>query len=163
MPKGSRRVIYTLHNKAKDKAKVIVKDKVKVKVKDMSILGKIFSSGAKELVESVGGIVDELHTSKEEKAELKHKFEEMIMSYESKMQQEVTKRWEADMQGNWLTKSIRPLTLAFLMIVLTTFTLVDFGYVDMDIKDSWIDLWQILSITCFGAYFGGRSYEKIKK
>jgi len=161
LPKGSRRVIYTLHNKAKDKAKVIVKDKDKVK--DMSILGKIFSSGAKELVESVGGIVDELHTSKEEKAELKHKFEEMIMSYESKMQQEVTKRWEADMQGNWLTKSIRPLTLAFLMIVLTTFTLVDFGYVDMDIKDSWIDLWQILSITCFGAYFGGRSYEKIKK
>ena len=134
MPKGSQRVIYTLHNKAKDKAKVIVKDKVKVK--DMSILGKIFSSGAKELVESVGGIVDELHTSKEEKAELKHKFEEMIMSYESKMQQEVTKRWEADMQGNWLTKSIRPLTLAFLMVVLTTFTLVDFGYVDMDIKDS---------------------------
>ena len=161
MLKGSQRVIYTLHNKAKDKAKVIVKDKVKVK--DMSILGKIFSSGAKELVESVGGIVDELHTSKEEKAELKHKFEEMIMSYESKMQQEVTKRWEADMQGNWLTKSIRPLTLAFLMVVLTTFTLVDFGYVDMDIKDSWIDLWQILSITCFGAYFGGRSYEKIKK
>ena len=85
------------------------------------------------------------------------------MSYEAKMQQEVTKRWEADMQGNWLTKSIRPLTLAFLMVVLTTFTLVDFGYVDMDIKDSWIDLWQILSITCFGAYFGGRSYEKIKK
>ena len=161
MPKGSQRVIYTLHNKAKDKAKVIVKDKVKVK--DMSILGKIFSSGAKELVESVGSIVDELHTSKEEKAELKHKFEEMIMSYEAKMQQEVTKRWEADMQGNWLTKSIRPLTLAFLMVVLTTFTLVDFGYVDMDIKDSWIDLWQILSITCFGAYFGGRSYEKIKK
>jgi hypothetical protein len=161
LPKGSQRVIYTLHNKAKDKAKVIVKDKVKVK--DMSILGKIFSSGAKELVESVGSIVDELHTSKEEKAELKHKFEEMIMSYEAKMQQEVTKRWEADMQGNWLTKSIRPLTLAFLMVVLTTFTLVDFGYVDMDIKDSWIDLWQILSITCFGAYFGGRSYEKIKK
>ena len=161
MLKGSQRVIYTLHNKAKDKAKVIVKDKVKVK--DMSILGKIFSSGAKELVESVGGIVDELHTSKEEKAELKHKFEEMIMSYEAKMQQEVTKRWEADMQGNWLTKSIRPLTLAFLMIVLTTFTLVDFGFVDMDIKDSWIDLWQLLAITAFGAYFGGRSYEKIKK
>ena len=76
MPKGSQRVVYTLHNKAKDKAKVIVKDKVKVK--DMSILGKIFSSGAKELVESVGGIVDELHTSKEEKEELKHKFEDMI-------------------------------------------------------------------------------------
>ena len=72
-------------------------------------------------------------------------------------------RREADMNGNWLTKSIRPLTLAFLMIVLTVFTLVDFGYVNISISDSWIDLWQILAITCFGAYFGGRSFEKIKK
>ena len=79
------------------------------------------------------------------------------------MQPRVTKPWEADMQSKQLTKAIRPLTLAFLMIVLTTFTLVDFGFVDMDIKDSWIDLWQILAITCFGAYFGGRSYEKVKK
>ena len=36
MLKGSQRVIYTLHNKAKDKAKVIVKDKVK----DMSKIKK---------------------------------------------------------------------------------------------------------------------------
>ena len=87
----------------------------------------------------------------------------MLLDYEQNIQQEVTKRWEADMNGNWLTKSIRPLTLGFLMIVLTVFTLVDFGYVNISISDSWIDLWQILAITCFGAYFGGRSFEKIKK
>ena len=86
-----------------------------------------------------------------------------LLNYEQNIQQEVTKRWEADMNGNWLTKSIRPLTLAFLMIVLTVFTLVDFGYVNISISESWIDLWQILAITCFGAYFGGRSFEKIKK
>ena len=79
------------------------------------------------------------------------------------IQKEVTKRWEADMQGNWLTKSIRPLSLAFLLFVLTVFTLVDFGFVGLEIKDSWVDLWQLLSLTAFGAYFGGRSYEKIKK
>ncbi|MAN60466.1 MAG: hypothetical protein CMI60_00835 [Parvibaculum sp.] len=161
MPKGSQRVVYTLYNKAKDKAKVIVKDKVKDK--DMSILGKIFSSGASDLIESVGTAIDKVHTSAEEKELVKNEIKKIVLDYEQKMQLEVTKRWEADMQGNWLTRSIRPLTLAFLMVVLTTFTLVDFGYVDMDIKDSWIDLWQILAITCFGAYFGGRSYEKIKK
>ena len=64
---------------------------------------------------------------------------------------------------NWLAKSIRPLSLAFLLIVLSVFTIIDFGYVELDIKDSWIDLWQMLAITAFGAYFGGRSYEKIKK
>lgn len=129
----------------------------------MSILSKIFSSGAKELVESVGEVVDELHTSVEEKEELKRKFEEMVLEYESKMQVEVTKRWEADMSGNWLSRSIRPLSLAFLLLVLTVFTLVDLSYVDITLKDSWIDLWQLLAITAFGAYFGGRSYEKIKK
>lgn len=157
MPKGSQRVVYTLYNKAK----AINKDKDKVK--DMSILRKIFSSGAKDLVDSVGNAIDKIHTSAEEKELVKAEINKIVLEYEQKMQVEVTKRWEADMNGNWLTRSIRPLSLAFLLLVLTVFTLVDFGYVDMNIKDSWIDLWQILAITCFGAYFGGRSYEKIKK
>ncbi len=155
MPKGLHRVVYTLYNKAKAK--------VKDKVKDMSILKKIFSSGAKELVDSVGNAIDKIHTSAEEKELVKAEVNRVVQEFEEKMQVEVTKRWEADMQGNWLTKSIRPLSLAFLLLVLTVFTLIDFGYVDMDIKDSWIDLWQLLAITAFGAYFGGRSYEKIKK
>ncbi len=157
MPKGSQRVVYTLYNKAK----AINKDKDKDK--DMSILRKIFSSGAKDLVDSVGNAIDKIHTSAEEKELVKAEINKIVLEYEQKMQVEVTKRWEADMNGNWLTRSIRPLSLAFLLLVLTVFTLVDFGYVDMNIKDSWIDLWQILAITCFGAYFGGRSYEKIKK
>ena len=129
----------------------------------MSILGKIFSSGAKDLVDSVGNAIDKLHTSAEEKELVKAEIKKVILDYDYNIQKEVTKRWEADMQGNWLTKSIRPLSLAFLLLVLTVFTLIDFGYVDMDIKSSWIDLWQLSSITAFGAYFGGRSYEKVKK
>ncbi|QDP66740.1 MAG: hypothetical protein GOVbin5978_16 [Prokaryotic dsDNA virus sp.] len=129
----------------------------------MGILGKIFSKGAKGLVDSVGSIIDEVHTSDEEKQQMKLKIQEMITSHEAKIQEQVTRRWEADMKGNWLTKSIRPLSLAFLLLALTTFTLVDFGFVDLDIKDSWIELWKMLAITAFGAYFGGRSYEKMKK
>tara|TARA_B100001094_G_scaffold184017_1_gene178293 strand:- start:2693 stop:3082 length:390 start_codon:yes stop_codon:yes gene_type:complete len=129
----------------------------------MGILGKIFSKGAKGLVDSVGSIIDEVHTSDEEKQQMKLKIQEMITSHEAKIQEQVTRRWEADMKGNWLTKSIRPLSLAFLLLALTTFTLVDFGFVDLSIKDSWIELWKMLAITAFGAYFGGRSYEKIKK
>lgn len=129
----------------------------------MGILGKIFSKGAKGLVDSVGSIIDEVHTSDEEKQQMKLKIQEMITSHEAKIQEQVTRRWEADMKGNWLTKSIRPLSLAFLLLALTIFTLVDFGFVDLDIKDSWIELWKMLAITAFGAYFGGRSYEKMKK
>ena len=130
----------------------------------MSILKKIFSTGAKELVESVGEVIDELHTSEEEKEQAYNELKKMIEEYDYKMQQEVTKRWESDnLQSSWLPRNIRPLSLAFLLIVLTVFTLIDFGYVDLSIKDSWIDLWQILSITAFGAYFGSRGLEKINK
>jgi len=130
----------------------------------MSIIKKIFSTGAKELVESVGEVIDELHTSEEEKEQAYNELKKMIEEYDHKMQQEVTKRWESDnLQSSWLPRNIRPLSLAFLLIVLTIFTLIDFGYVDLSIKDSWIDLWQILSITAFGAYFGSRGLEKINK
>ena len=129
----------------------------------MALLKKLFSSGAKELVDSVGNAIDKIHTSAEEKELVKAELEKHILNYEEKIQQEVTKRWEADMQGNWLSKSVRPISLLFLLFVLTVFTLVDFSFIDLDIKDSWIDLWQLLAITAFGAYFGGRSYEKIKK
>ena len=129
----------------------------------MAILKKLFSSGAKELVDSVGNAIDKIHTSAEEKELVKAEVEKHILNYEEKIQQEVTKLWEADMQGNWLSKSVRPISLLFLLFVLTIFTLVDFSFIDLEIKDSWIDLWQLLAITAFGAYFGGRSYEKIKR
>ena len=130
----------------------------------MVILKKLFNSGAKELVDSVGNAIDKIHTSAEEKELIKSEIEKHIFNYEEKIQQEVTKRWESDNEGdNVLAKSVRPLSLLFLLFVLTIFTLVDFSYINLEIKDSWIDLWQLLAITAFGAYFGGRSYEKIKR
>ena len=129
----------------------------------MAILKKLFNSGAKDLIDSVGNAIDKIHTSAEEKELIKNEINKKILDYEQNIQKEVTKRWEADMQGNWLSKSIRPLSLAFLLVVLSVFTLIDFSFIDLEIKDSWIDLWQLLAITAFGAYFGGRSYEKIKK
>ena len=130
----------------------------------MALLKKLFNSGAKELVDSVGNAIDKIHTSAEEKEIIKAEIEKHIFDYEEKIQKEVTKRWESDNQSdNILAKSVRPISLLFLLLVLTIFTLVDFSFIDLDIKDSWIDLWQLLAITAFGAYFGGRSYEKIKR
>lgn len=128
----------------------------------MALLKKLFSSGAKDVIDSVGNAIDKLHTSAEEKELVKNEIKKTILSYEEKMQNEVSKRWESDMRSdNLLSKIVRPISLLFLLFVLTIFTLVDFSHIDLDIKDSWIDLWQLLAITAFGAYFGGRSYEKI--
>ena len=64
----------------------------------MSILGTIFSGGAKELVEGVGGVIDSLHTSKEEKLAAEQKIKELVANYEVQMEKEISSRWEADMK-----------------------------------------------------------------
>ena len=64
----------------------------------MSILKSIFSSCASTLVKSVGGVIDNLHTSKEEKLEAEQKIKELVASYEVQMEKEISSRWEADMK-----------------------------------------------------------------
>ena len=130
----------------------------------MSILGKIFSGGATELVKGVGGVIDELHTSKEEKLEAERKIKDMIMGYEAEMQKQVTERWKVDMQSDsWLSKNIRPLVLIFLCVSTVLLIFIDAGVISFEVKASWVDLLQLVLITVIGAYFGGRSLEKVKK
>ena len=82
----------------------------------MSILSKIFSSGATELIKGVGDVVDNLTTTEEERLEAKRKIEHMVSSFEAEMQKEVTTRWTQDMNSDsWLSKNIRPLVLIFLV------------------------------------------------
>jgi hypothetical protein len=73
----------------------------------MSILGTIFSGGAKDLVEGVGGVIDDLHTSEEEKLEAAQKIKELISNYEVEMEKTITERWKVDMNSDsWLSKNI---------------------------------------------------------
>jgi|TARA_R110002074_G_scaffold170136_2_gene332441 hypothetical protein len=130
----------------------------------MSIITKIFSGGASELIKGIGGVVDNLHTSKEEKLEAEHKIKEMIMGYEAEMQKQVTERWKMDMQSDsWLSKNIRPLVLIFLVVSTILLVFIDAGVISFEVKSSWVDLLQLVLITVIGAYFGGRSLEKVKK
>jgi len=130
----------------------------------MSVLNKIFSAGATELVKSVGGVLDNLTTTKEEKLAAEQKIKDMIMGYEAEMQKQVTARWSMDMNSDsWLSKNIRPLTLIFLVISTVLIIFIDAGVLQFDVKSSWVDLLQLVLITVIGAYFGGRSLEKVKK
>jgi len=130
----------------------------------MSILTQIFSSGATELVKGVGGIIDNLHTSKEEKLAAELKIKELISNYEVEMEKTITDRWKADMNSDsWLAKNIRPMTLAFLVVCTVLMIFIDAGTIEFIVEDKWTDLLQIVLITVIGAYFGGRSLEKVKK
>ena len=69
----------------------------------MSILSKVFSAGAGELINKVGGVIDNLHTSAEEKAQAEKQIKDMILGYEAEMQKQVTERWKLDMNSDsWL-------------------------------------------------------------
>ena len=130
----------------------------------MSILGTIFSGGAKDLVEGVGGVIDNLHTSKEEKLEAKQRMQELIASYETQMEKEISTRWQADMASDsWLSKNVRPLVLVFLVVSTVLMIFIDAGMIAFEVESKWTDLLQLVLITVFGAYFGGRSLEKVKK
>tara|TARA_Y100000385_G_scaffold185441_1_gene191516 strand:+ start:686 stop:1096 length:411 start_codon:yes stop_codon:yes gene_type:complete len=68
--------------------------------------------------------------------------------------QEVTKRWEADLNSdNKLSKNVRPLTLIFFSVAY-----VVGWYLDYSLEN----ITGLLSLIV-GAYFGGRSYEKTRK
>jgi len=128
------------------------------------MLNKILSAGTAELVKSVGGVIDNLHTSKEEKLEAERKIKDMIMGYEAEMQKQVTERWKMDMNSDsWLSKNIRPLVLVFLVVATVLLVFIDAGVISFQVQDKWTDLLQLVLITVIGAYFGGRSIEKVKK
>lgn len=84
---------------------------------------------------------------------------------EVKFQENVTERWKADMGSDVkLAKLIRPLTLIALMGMFCLTMIFDsMDNWPFNVKDSYIDLLQILMLTSFGAYFAGRTIEKTKK
>ena len=125
----------------------------------MAILGNILSN----LVGKADKIVDEVITSQEETLQLKNELQKIIQEQEALIEQEVTKRWESDnLQSSWLPRNIRPLVLAWLVVSTTLLIFIDAGVIDFVVDDKWVDLLQIVLITCIGAYFGSRGLEKIK-
>lgn len=109
-------------------------------------------------------IVDEVITSQEEKMQLKNELQKIINDHEALVEQEITKRWEADMKSDsWLSKNIRPLTLAFLVVSSVLLIFIDAGVISFVVDQEWKDLLKMVLMTTIGAYFGGRSYEKVKK
>jgi len=121
-----------------------------------NIIKELFSGGVTDLV-------DEVITTKEEAEELKIRLKEVENKLTETIEQEVSKRWVADMQSDsYLAKNIRPLVLAFLVVSTVVMVFIDSGTLYFVVKDTWVDLLQIVLITVIGAYFGSRGLEKVK-
>lgn len=107
------------------------------------------------------GIVKNLISADEKDAA----YAEAMADAEREAQANVTARWQADMQSDErLAKLVRPLTLIVLLALYLGLAIADsIGGWNFEVKEQYIDLLQILSLTAFGAYFAGRSLEKTKK
>jgi len=143
--------------------------KERKKIRDTK-LGKWLKEKAPHLLDLVGdllpdsgglGIVKNL-LSKEDVSQ-----EEALamIQAEIQFQEQVTYRWEADMNGDVkIAQYIRPLTLVLLLSMFIVLAVADsIEAWNFEVKDSYVSLLEILMLTAFGAYFAGRSIEKLKK
>jgi hypothetical protein len=116
------------------------------------------------LIKDIGGVIDKLTTTDEERLQAKQKIQELLEEADKDAQQQVTERWKYDMQSDsWLSKNIRPLTLVFLTVMFTLLAFTDGNIGEFSIQKEYIPIFQTLLITVYGAYFVGRTWEKSRK
>ena len=128
------------------------------------ILGKIFGNAGGSVIDKISGVVDKFIHTKDEKAAFEKEMTKILIEAEAAMQKNVTERWKADLEhGNWLTRSVRPLVLIFLIVATVLMVFIDSGSLHFNVEEKWTDLLQLILMTTIGAYFGGRSVEKYKQ
>jgi len=128
------------------------------------LLAKLFGNAGGSILEKISGVADKFIQTKEEKATFEKEMTQILIKAEAEMQKNVTERWQADLQhGNWLTRSVRPLVLIFLIASTVILVFIDSGSIKFAVEEKWTDLLQLVLMTTIGAYFGGRSVEKLKK
>jgi len=116
------------------------------------------------LIKDVGGVIDSLTTTDEERLEAKQKLQELLEKADQDAQGQITERWKLDMQSDsFLSKNIRPLVLIYLTFIFTALSFFDGNIGGFQVAEEYIPIFQSLLITVYGAYFVGRTWEKSKK
>ncbi len=120
----------------------------------LSFISSIFEPAVK--------LVDELHTSEEEKLDMRRRIQQIeneflgkVLEYETKLMDNQATIIKAEAMGqSWLQRSWRPITmLTFLVLVVFD----SFGVLATPLAD---EAWLLLQIG-LGGYVAGRSAEKI--
>ena len=124
----------------------------------MKFLTKLFGNMSLD----VNNLVDNVVTTKEEREELKIKFEQVFLQAKANAEEQITRRWEADAKAGWLPANIRPLTLIFLTFVFVVISVFDGNLGEFSISPSYVPIYQTLLLCVYSAYCAGRSIEKVK-
>ena len=143
----------------------------------MSWFSNLISGGVDKVIDSVGDAADKLFTSDDERNKFKLAIEKVRQEKKLELEKEanraeqiaqenVTERWKVDNDGNFITRSIRPLTLAYLLLAVTVLAATDGNIKLQDyefaIKPEWVDLFKQAFLVVLGAFFVGKSVERVK-
>ena len=135
----------------------------------MGFLTDIFTSGFSSVVKEVGSVIDNIHTSDDEKAKAKLELTREIQSFQVELikaqaqyDAEITKRWESDNE-HAITRLVRPLSFAFVLGLFAIVILSDGNLGAFTINPAYIPVIEGLLYTMVIAYFGSRGAEKITK
>ena len=119
-----------------------------------TVLDAISGGKVTDIVNAISGNTE---LSEQEKEMLLKELEQDVIEM-----QEITKRWQSDMTSDsWLSKNVRPLSLAFLTVSLFIYIIMDSSMEGFTIKKEWISLLSSLLLLVYGGYFGARALEKI--
>tara|TARA_R110002153_G_C13325786_1_gene497485 strand:+ start:1885 stop:2325 length:441 start_codon:yes stop_codon:yes gene_type:complete len=144
---------YNLYNKENNRKKIMEK-----------ILIKLFGGVGTSIVEKISGVIDKHTFSKVEKAQVEKEMTQIFIDAEATIQKSVTERWKTDLKSDsYLSKNVRPLVLIFLIISMVLMIFIDAGAINFNVDSEWKELLKLLLTTTVAAYFGGRSYEKVKR
>jgi len=144
----------------------------KKKFKDTTV-GKLLLGAAKVINPALCNVLEGVISPSEAIKEItksdistedKIKLQQLIHEQQNKEIEETTKRWVSDnATDSYLTRNIRPLTLAFLTLTLFIYIILDSSLQGFKIDPNWLDLLSSLLLLVYGGYFGMRSAEKITK
>ncbi len=116
-------------------------------------------------VGSFGEAIDLVRESTEGTQEERYRLEELLLDHQSKFEKAISDRWVADAQSDsWWSKNIRPLTFAFITILVAALVVIDSNeHLDFAVNAEWVDLYKWAYITYIGGYIGGRSFDKLTR
>ena len=141
----------------------------------MSWFTDVLSGGVDKIVDSVGAAIDRNITTDHERLKIQNELEKIKLDAQAnaikleaeltiKVEESVTARWQSDMQSDEpIAKKVRPYSLIYLLLVVSVLSVIDGNLLSFTVKDVYIDLFQALLMLVFGAYYGGRTIEKVMK
>jgi len=134
----------------------LLRSLVKTGKKVSPIFDAITGGKVSDILESIG---NNKELTEVEKEMLVKELEQDVIEM-----QEISNRWQYDMMSDsWLSKNIRPLSLAFLTLTLFIYIILDSALEGFKIDSEWVSLLGNLLMLVYGGYFGARTLEKIRK